>query len=980
MKRPSNKCLATSILVATALSSAIALAQEQVIEEIVVVGSQIRGAQITEALPVSIISDVDIEALGVNSGDELLEYMAEQGQNYFSESENISGGVNSARGDIGAFNLRNLGTGNTLVLLNGRRMVNSAAYQTEEVGGSFVPVNTVNVQSLPITGLRRAEVLKDGASAIYGADAVAGVVNYVLKNDFEGFRVRVRADDYESIGRNDQRITLEWGDVLNGGQTRVGAFFNYFQRGRVNSQDDPRWANSDFRSRVSDPAFATTTFRNNSANSSYGQYDIRGSISGTGLSGTITDSRGEFETYPSGDSRCAFEINSQVCGAPDGQNTYRYNLNDNRDLYSELERSNLYGYLEHDFSDTLQAFSEFTWYYSDTNTTRHPSAPLSAVAKLRIAPDAFYNPLGACGSPNRLPDSVIGTDVPCSGLPLELDNYRFTQVPRVVDVDGDTFRFVGGLRGSIDEWDWEAAFTWSRADRTDVTHNRISNTLMTEALNDTTSAGFNPFAPLSGSNIERTLVDVTRKNEQEFTMVDFKISNADIFELPAGQVGFVAGIDYRDESFSDDRDPRLDGQIVFTDVRGNSFPFLSDVVNSSPTSDSSGDRQVTSIFAELQIPVIENLDVQAAIRYENFSDIGNTTVGKVAFGYRILEPLLIRGSWSEAFRAPNLVTINEAQVARSNTRSDFGCLFIDPEEDVLDCSYGIQRTAQGSRSLQPETSENTSFGLVFEPVDGLTITFDRWKIEKDDTIGLFGEENHIALDLLLRIQAGDGNCGAIAGNPAVIRTSDIEADAAPLFAPAGICPFGEVSRVDDQYANLDKRIVRGHDFAVYYEFESPIGNFDLRYAGTRLDEYQQESSGVASELVAAKASGVLPASVPVVGFSNLIGRDGNAKSKDTFRARWDYGDWGAAATVLRYGDFVQELRDGRDFPIPEMTTINLSVDYDLNVAGVDSRVRVGVNNIDDERAPLADDSFGYFADQHRDLGRYYYLDLQFDFR
>ena len=127
--------LATSVASALLMISSAANAQQD-IDEIVVVGSQIRGAQITDALPVSVMNAIDIEALGVNSGDELLEFMAEQGQNFFSESENISGGVNSARGDIGAFNLRNLGTGNTLVLLNGRRVVNSAAYQTEAVGGS----------------------------------------------------------------------------------------------------------------------------------------------------------------------------------------------------------------------------------------------------------------------------------------------------------------------------------------------------------------------------------------------------------------------------------------------------------------------------------------------------------------------------------------------------------------------------------------------------------------------------------------------------------------------------------------------------------------------------------------------------------------------------------------------------------------------------------------------------------------------------
>ena len=144
-------------------------------EEVVVVGSKIKGAKITGALPVTIMDASDIEALGIDSGDELLENMAENGMNLFNEAENISGGVNSARGDMGAYNLRNLGTGNTLTLLNGRRLVMSPGFQTEEIGGSFVPVTSVNSNLIPVGGLQRVETLKDGASAIYGADAVAGV-------------------------------------------------------------------------------------------------------------------------------------------------------------------------------------------------------------------------------------------------------------------------------------------------------------------------------------------------------------------------------------------------------------------------------------------------------------------------------------------------------------------------------------------------------------------------------------------------------------------------------------------------------------------------------------------------------------------------------------------------------------------------------------------------------------------------------------
>ena len=122
------------------------------VEEVVVVGSQIKGASITGALPVSVISAEEIDALGVDSGDDLLENIAENGMNMFNEAENISGGVNSARGDIGAYNLRNMGTGNTLVLLNGRRLVNSPGYQTEYIGGDFVPAMTVNSNLIPVYG------------------------------------------------------------------------------------------------------------------------------------------------------------------------------------------------------------------------------------------------------------------------------------------------------------------------------------------------------------------------------------------------------------------------------------------------------------------------------------------------------------------------------------------------------------------------------------------------------------------------------------------------------------------------------------------------------------------------------------------------------------------------------------------------------------------------------------------------------------
>ena len=980
----------TVLAAAVALGATPATAQEAAkdkpIEEIVTVGTQIKGAKISGALPVSIVSAEDIEAFGIDSGDELLDFIPENGNNFFNEAENISGGVNSARGDVGAFNLRSLGTGNTLVLLNGRRLVNAAQYQTEEIGGSFVPVNTVNSNTIPVFGVERVEVLREGASAIYGADAVAGVVNTVLKTDLDGFTIRAKVNEYDNLPASDQNLTFEWGTNFNDDRTNIGVFFNYYTRDRVNSQDDERWANADFRDRIPEgsPWEGDTAFRNDSANSLYGQYDIiGGSIPG------YTDGSGEFETYPVGDARCAGGWlipagNSGTCANPDGQGTYRYNLNENRDIRSELDRVSLFLYLNHEFGNGIESFTEVAGYQYESNLFRHPSASFSTV-KLRVGPDNYYNPFGT--GPGRLPEAdALG--VPAEGYTLEIDNYRIAEYPRVVDNDGDSYRLLQGFRGSAGDWDWETALTWSKATADDVTHNRVSNNLMQEALNDPTEAAYNPFSGGVNSNVERTLVDVYRKSETELRMFDVKFSNAELFQMPAGPAGFLAGAEYREESFVDDRDPRLDGTITFTDAGGDTYPFVSDVVNSSPTPDSAGDRDVVSLFGELALPVLSNVDLQLALRYEDFSDVGSTTVPKVALGWRIFEPLLFRASWSEGFRAPNLVTVNEEIVARQNTRTDWACTYAadfggDPDQDVLDCSNSTQRIAQGSQDLKPEKSENFSVGFVIEPLQDLMFTIDYWKIEKEDTIGLFGEENHTLLDLLNRLEAGAGDCAAFEGNPAVARDPDIDPDEAAIYLAAGICTAGNIEFIDDRYKNLDTRTVEGVDLGIYYDFDTSFGAFSLRYVGSFLQTFEQTPGGDAALLLDAQANGLIPANYPVAGFADLIGQDGNQEDRQNLSVAWYLGDWGASMTAYRIGDFYQNdltLPDGTQYTIPAMTTYNARVDYTWDFANRTTlRTRVGVNNLTDERAPLADRYFGFFSDAHRDYGRYYYLDLRLSF-
>jgi hypothetical protein len=762
----------------------------------------------------------------------------------------------------------------------------------------------------------------------------------------------------------------------------------------VNSQDDPKWADSDFRRYFPDDspyseASGSTQFRNDSANSLFGQFDVVPSLGSSHSLRVydVVDNAGEFETYTLGDPRCegGYQLNATTCTHEDGQGTYRYNLNENRDLMSDLERTTVYGYLNHEFESGIEFFSDFYFYTSDTVRVFDPSTPLTAVP-LRIGAENYYNLFGPAGSPNRLPDpdGVLLEDVPDAGYAVNIDNYRFAQNPRVTDNDGDAYRILTGLRGSRGDWDWETAFVWSEATRDDITHNRLSNTLITEALFDPTPAAYNPFEGGANSNIERAYIDVYRKGRTTLSLVDFKLSRAEIFQLPAGPVGFVAGVEHRRETYEDDRDPRLDGTIRFTSFGGDTYPIVSDVVGSSPTPDGAGSRDTNSMFVEFQVPVLETLDVQLAARYEDFDDIGDTTVGKFAFGWRPVEILLVRGSWSEAFRAPNLITINEQFVARSNTLNDWVCFYGEDQGTLAeDCDYSVQRQATGSKALVPEESTNTSIGIVLQPVEALTLTVDFWSIEKDDTIGLFGEENHMLYDLVLRTEAGTADCSdpASLGNPLVVRAphDPLDTDLVNGYLAAGLCPVGRVQYVTDNYTNLDTRTLEGYDIGIYYGFDTGIGDFDLSYNGSFYSKFEQTASSELSLAVIEAKESDPTITYPLIGLGDLLGINGNQEDRHSLTVAWRKGDWSAGVTGFRISSFEQILSSGDAFAIPSMTTWNGKVDYRFLVADVDTRVRLGINNLTNERAPLADTSYGFFNDAHRDWGRYWYVDVRMQF-
>ena len=964
----------------TFFGSFMLTADEETVEEVVVVGSQIKGAKITGALPVSVVTGLDIEATGVESGDDLLEHIAEQGQNYFTEAEDASGGVNAGRGDMGAYNLRNLGVGNTLTLLNGRRLVNSPGYQTELIGGDFVPTVTVNSNLIPVSGIERLEVLWDGASAIYGADAVAGVVNNVLQTDYEGLSVTARVSGYDHFAAEDTKITAKWGSFFNGGDTNVAVFFDHYDRDNINAQEDPRWGAGDHRPFVDEdsPWKTSTSFRNLSSNSIYGQFDMVNSKehAGESYNHLWTDSNGEFEVFPLGDSKCTnrghplFDTGYGTCIAQDGNGALRSNFWGPTDVRSALTRTNIVLFINHDLENGMESFTEFAYYESDSDRTAHASYAFSS-SKHRVGPDNYYL--------NQLTVDVDGVPTAIfAGKELFIDNYRYEERQRLVNVQKDTYRFLQGLRGTRGDWDWEAAFLTSKATSDDVTSNRLSNNLLKEALFDSTAAAYNPFSAGVNSNIERALIDVYRKGESELTMIDFKMSNPNLWD----NIGVLLGFEYREEDMSDDRDPRLDGTITYTDYEGDTYPLVSDVVNSSPTGDVSGSRDVVSVFGEMQIPVTDSINMQAALRHEDFSDYGDSTVGKLAIGWDVASWIDLRASISSAFRAPNIIQVNEKTVVRSGTRYDRAAFQVNAVQDVgnvidSDSRYTIQRMAVGAENLDAEESENSSFGFVLTPIDNLIITWDTWSIEKEGTIGLFGRENQTVNDMLLRFANGTNNCDTFAGDPLVVREAPDEGDAA-AFAAAGVCPFGAIKFVKNDYTNMATRNLEGTDVGVYYSLESNYGDFDFRYVGSFLDEFEQKASGEFARLQAEKDAGVIPESIPLKGFGDLLNKDGIYDEKHTMRLTWNKGPYRVSLSELKKGSFVQTslgTKNGVPYIIPSMKTLNLTLGYEWEPNGRKARVRLAVKNLEDERAPTADRYYGYYADAHQDYGRNYYIDF-----
>lgn len=977
--------------------------------EIVVVGSQIRGSKATAALPVTVIDEAQIGATGATSGDELFRSIPQIGDVSFNSSY-LPNSSNSARGDVGSINLRNLGVGNTLVLLNGRRVVN---HPTSRADDNLVPVLTVNTNTIPVFGLERLEVLRDGAAAIYGSDAVAGVVNTVLKTDYSGVEVEGQVGWADGSHLFETNTHLLVGHNL-GSRGNVTLFASYDKREGVLASDFDYTRTNDLRSLFADTRFAgSTSLDGRSTATPWGSFQtLNNVVVRQGTTG-LTNASGQFHIQPTSLAGCpagrAGIIGGTNCIATGtssaaGVRELRFDapLAFNTNVTPNIRRINLFMNGNYEIADGVELFGEAGYYNGQSDSWQSSTGTLTS-GPLTIAANAYYNPFGPVGSPNRL----ANINAPAGGQALVLSSYNFADTgPNHVDVLNTQYRLLGGVRFSALGFDWESAGLYSEA-RVRDTSDGISQTLLQRQINLTTPDAYNPFngsglTPLSGRDstpnsaaaIAAIRIKTTRVSESTLAMWDFKGSTTNLISLPGGNVGMAIGGELRRETQLDDRDPRLDGTIQFTDsitgvING------SDLVGTSPSPDTSGRRTVAAAYVELAVPVISpemniplvrNVELQLAGRFEHYSDVGSVAKPKIAGAWDVVRGIRLRGSYAEGFKAPNLEQINATMVTRSNTRTDYiRCeaeLRTRAISNFANCSQGFATTARrsGNPDLKPEESKTWTAGIVLEPhfldssVGRITFTADYWHVAQKGIVGLFGEANALINDYLLRVQGSS--------DPNVVRAAPTAEDVA-LFAGTNLTPVGRVLYVNDQYVNLLPQEAAGVDLSANWRLpDFGVGRITLNANAAYLDKFFLEPSPPVQTLIDARAAGTINAGTSIVEAGDLVRRNGKSRWKVTGSLTWEKGPFQLGAFTQYTGDVEDTgLLDaaGTAWIIEDQMTYNLY--GQITVGPRDSenryRLRIGVRNLTNEAPPLS--SSGFLGSLYNPYGRYWYANMRASF-
>ncbi len=634
----------------------------------------VTGSNISEAppfVPETIFNRETIERTGARSLGDFFQLLPQNSGATFTENQNDSLAPGAA-----AVALRGLSPDATLVLLNSRRV---APYPFAQAGiTAFVDLN-----SLPLAGIQQIDILRDGASAIYGTDAIAGVVNVRLLQKFDGTLASfgygnttdTDTSEYRSsviTGFNDEKRGIEL--VLVADYFHRNALFQvdrFFSR----SIDQTRQGGSSFLSSVANPG---TIFD-----------PVTGDPLKVPADSDGTPTVDEFEPGRNRFDRAPFQP-----------------------LVPETERYGVYTRAKVRLAPAVDLFTEFSY--------RH------IFTKQELAPAPIEGDVENISVPAANPFNPFGEDV--------VFRYRVTEAgPRFDEIDSDVYRLVTGVNVHLPgSWELESAFLYSETDIEDQTSNNLSRSAVIAALADPNPAtSLNVFGAGDDVNnpdtIDSLRVATTRNGQSRLFGWDARLTGS-LFALPAGNLLTAIGLEYRYEDLDDHFDPfATSGGVI--DLNSTSANGNRDIIAGS------AEFYVPIVSGDMAIPAIHSLEAQVAVRAENYSDFGTTANPKIGMAWEpVPDWLLVRASYSTGFRAPSLVQSSTGSLTFSQELQDTRRFEVTgaPEDE----SQPIQILSGGNPNLDAEDSENFSAGFVLTPpvVPGLRFSADFFRIEVDDAI------------------------------------------------------------------------------------------------------------------------------------------------------------------------------------------------------------------------------------------------------
>lgn len=926
-----SRLLTPLVVCLSLLRGPMAWAQEQ-LQRVEITGSNIKRVQAEQASPMLVINAQDLAASGQASVADYLQTLAQDG----SGSLPTSFGDGHAGGAT-AISLRGLGANATLVLVNGYRL---AAYPSADDGRKVF----TDLSSIPMALVERIEIVKNGASAIYGSDAIAGVVNIILRKDFEGM-VGAASAGVSGYGDLKQgRVSLSVGT----GQLSRDGYNHVFDLEAFHSdklQDAARagraWIGQGNLQPWGYPAATTWS------------EGLIGGTNSAGASPTGALRNPATLNYASLTGCAGFSV-AQPQDPGGGCLWYDSQF---RSMEPSIDTLNLSASGAWTLGPALQAYAELM--YADNRSSF--SLPPPSITPVVAFPANAANPNGVINYGNLILMSALHPQNPY-GQAVRVAYSAFDVGPQQLNRDNQFVRLLGGLKGQADGWDWDVSLLHSQ-DRLDNTFtNYLNMAVVQAALGDPGSAYFpyyigaqagkNPAALYAAMVTDLRSTATTRLDQLAFK------ATRDLLALPGGPLSLAMGGEYAHESVDI---PAMSG----TQTGAVDFNY-----NAAQGADT-----VTALYAELLAPLGATLESSVAVRYDHYDSFASTTP-QFNFKWTPMKSLALRAAYAEGFRAPNAAenSTSSQTTGTASVTDPVRCPGGTPAPGgatVADCSISISGVKIGNPALRPETSRSWSMGLVWDLPTATGLTLDFWNIKRSSEISPI-------------------SFGAAAGLPTALRADN------NLVANGQTVPSsGTLLVVFRPFINYSDTEVAGVDLDLKQRIAlGEMGRATLSLNWSHLTRWQQVQPALP----------LSPGVTLAAGTSNYLGTHGNCDTSnclgtptDRFNlsARWERGDWMAAALVNYRGSLsnvyavggacASQFASGSPAPsgcaLPAFYTLDVSARWQ---ASRQLQLSASIQNLLDRVAPLDPLTYGAVSYNPMDvsgaIGRYFRVGLQYQFR